>query len=182
MNINDFKQKAQAAVKHYEETLGTVRTGRANPALVENLEIDAYGSKMPLNQLASISAPEPRLISISVWDKDVVNNIVEAIKKSDLNLNPVADSTLIRLNIPAMTEERRKELVKLVGKYAEDCKIVLRNIRREFMDDLKKREKDLKLPENEVKSEEQKVDSEIKVFNDQVDKIGEGKEKELMTI
>lgn len=182
MTIAEFKQKASKAIEHFEETLRTVRTGRANPSLVENLEVDAYGSKMPLMQLASISAPEPRMISISVWDKDVVNNIVEAIKKSDLNLNPTVDTTLIRLNIPAMTEERRKELVKLVGKYAEDTKISLRNIRREFMDDLKKREKDLKLPENEVKSEENKVDTEIKSFNDQVDKIAGEKEKELMTI
>jgi ribosome recycling factor len=182
MTINDFKQKAQKAIEHFEETLLTVRTGRANPSLVENLDIDAYGSKMPLNQLASISAPEPRMISISVWDKDVVNNIVEAIKKSDLGLNPVVDSTLIRLNIPAMTEERRKELVKVVGKYSEETKVVLRNVRREFMDALKKREKDLKLPENEVKSEESKIDTEIKSFNDQVDKIAGEKEKELMTI
>lgn len=182
MTINDFKQKAAVAIQHFEETLQTVRTGRANPALVENLEVEAYGSRMPLNQLASISAPEPRMISISAWDKDVVNAIAEAIKKSDLNLNPAVDGTLIRLNIPAMTEDRRKELTKVVGKYAEDCKIVLRNIRREFMDDLKKREKDLKLPENEVKSEEQKVDTEIKSFNEQIDRLGEAKEKELMTI
>ncbi len=182
MTLNDFKQKAQKALEHFEDTLKTVRTGRANPSLVEDLQVDAYGSKMPLMQLASISAPEPRLITISAWDKDVVNNIVDAIKNSDLNLNPTVDSTLIRLNIPSMTEERRKELVKVVGKHAEDCKIVLRNIRREFLDDVKRREKDEKLPEGEVKSEEQKVDTEIKAFNDKIDSIADGKEKELMTI
>lgn len=182
MTISDFKNKADKAIQHFEETLKTIRTGRANPGLVENLDIEIYGSKMPLNQLASISAPEPRLLSISVWDKDAVNPIVEAIKKSELNINPIVDSTLIRLNIPAMTEERRKEMTKIVRKYGEETKISLRNLRKEFLDALKKREKDLKLPENEVKSEENKVDAEIKIFNEKIDNISSAKEKELMTL
>jgi ribosome recycling factor len=182
MTINHFKENAQKAVLHFEDVLKTIRTGRANPALVENLEVNAYGSKMPLMQLATISVPEPRLISISAWDKDIVPAIVEAIKKSDLNLNPTVDTTLIKLNIPPMTEERRKELIKLVGKYAEDAKIVLRNIRQEFRDSLKKREKDEKIPENEVKNEESKLEAEMKVFNEKIDEIAENKSKELMTI
>jgi ribosome recycling factor len=182
MTLNDFKQKADKALEHYNEDLKSVRTGRANPSLVENLMVDAYGSKMPLNQVASISAPEPRLLTISVWDKSVVDKVVEAIKNSELNLNPVADSTLIRLNLPMMTEERRKELVKTVKKLGEDTKIALRNIRHEFLSALKKRAEELKLPENEVKSDETKVDAEIKLYNDKVDSIAKTKEDELMTI
>lgn len=182
MTISDFKQKAAKAVEFFEENLKSVRTGRANPGLIENLMVEAYGSKMPLIQLASISAPEPRLLTISVWDRTVVDDVVEAIKNSDLNLNPVVDTTLIRLNIPAMTEERRKELVKSVGKLSEETKISLRNIRHEFLSALKKREEELKLPENEVKAEEAKVDIEIKSFNEQIDQIAKVKEEELMSI
>lgn len=182
MTINDFKQKAEKVVKFFEENLKTIRTGRANPGLVENLMIEAYGSRMPLMQLATISVPEPRLLTVSVWDKNLIENIVEAIKKSDLNLNPIVDDSLIRLNIPPMTEERRKELAKLVGKLSEEAKIALRNIRHEFLSALRKREQELKLPENEVKAEETKVDVEIKSFNERIDKIAKAKENELMTI
>lgn len=182
MTINDFKQKAEKAIEHYQETLKTLRTGRATPSVIEDMLIDAYGSKMPLMQLATISAPEPRVLSISVWDKAVVDPIVEAIKNSDLGVNPNVDTNLIRLNFPQLTEDRRRELTKVVGKYAEECKISLRNIRREFMDDLKLRAKDQNLPENTVKSEEENVDKEIKLFNDKVDQIGKTKEQELMTL
>ena len=182
MTINDFKQKVAKGVEYFEESLKTIRTGRANPSLVENIMVDAYGSKMPLIQVASISSPEPRLLTISVWDKSIVESVIDAIKKSDLGINPTVDTTLIRLNIPPMTEERRKELVKIVGKNAEEAKIALRNIRHEFMSALKKRIEELKLPENDSKSEEAKVDAEIKLYNEQVDKIAKVKEEELMAI
>lgn len=182
MTIAEFKQKSSKAIEHFEEQLKTIRTGRANPSLVEDMQIEAYGSKMPLMQLASISTPEPRLISISVWDEGAVDAVMDAIKKSDLGINPIADGTLIRLNLPQMTEERRKEMGKIVWKYAEETKISLRNIRREFLDELKKREKEEKLPEGEVKSQEEKVDTEIKSFNVKIDEIAKLKEKEIMTI
>jgi ribosome recycling factor len=180
MTINDFREKAQKAVDHYQETLKTIRTGRATPALIENLPVDAYGAKMPLFQVATIGAPEPRLLTLSVWDKGLVDYVVKAIKDSDLGVNPQVEATLIRLNLPMMTEERRKELTKVVGKYAEDTRIVLRNVRREYLDDLKKREKEDKIPEGEVKAEEEKVDVEVKKYNELVEQISDTKQKELM--
>jgi ribosome recycling factor len=150
--------------------------------LIENLQVDAYGSKMPLFQVATIGAPEPRLLTLSVWDKGLVDAVVVAIKNSDLGVNPQVEATLIRLNLPMMTEERRKELTKVVGKYAEETRIVLRNTRRDFLDALKKRETEEKLPEGVVKSEEEKIDLEIKKFNELVEQISETKQKELMQI
>jgi ribosome recycling factor len=182
MTLNDFKEKAQKAVDHFSDTLKTIRTGRANPSLIENIQVDAYGARTPMFQVASIAAPEPRLLTLSVWDKSLVDAVVVAIKNSDLGVNPQVEATLIRLNLPMMTEERRKELTKVVGKYAEDCKIVLRNTRREFLDDLKKREAAEKLPEGVVKSDEEKVDVEVKRFNETVEQIADSKQKELMQI
>ena len=180
MTIIEFREKAQKAVDHFGETLMTIRTGRATPGLIENLPVDAYGARMPLFQVATIGAPEPRLLSVSVWDKGLVDAVVKAIKNSDLGVNPQVEGNLIRLNLPMMTEERRKELTKVVGKYAEEAKIVLRNVRREYLDDLKKREKELKLPEGEVKTEEEKIDVEVKKFNELVEQISDTKQKELM--
>jgi ribosome recycling factor len=180
MTINEFRQRAQKSIEHFHDTLRTIRTGRANPALVENLQVEAYGSRMPLNQLGSISAPEPRLITISVWDKGVVDGVVNAIKNSDLGVNPNVDATLIRLNLPMMTEERRRELAKVVGKYEEETKITIRNLRREAMDEIKKREKDEKLPEGEVKNLEEQVENETKKVVQEIESIAEAKQKELM--
>ncbi len=182
MSIHDFKQKAEKAIDHFTDTIRTIRTGRANPGIVENLQVEAYGGKMPLMQISSISAPEPRLIAISVWDKSLVDAAVNAIKNSDLGVNPNVDGTLIRLNLPMMTEERRKELTKVVGKYEEESKVAIRNLRREFLDALKKKEKDEKLPEDFVKSEENKIEAEVKNLNNRVETLSEGKKKELMEI
>lgn len=182
MTINEFKQKADKSIEHFEETLGTIRTGRANPALVENLSVEAYGGKMPLMQIGSISAPEPRLLVISVWDKAVVNQVVNAIKNSDLGVNPNVDGTLIRINLPMMTEERRKEMTKVVGKYEEETKIAIRNLRREYLEALKKREKEEKLPEDYVKTEENNIETEVKKTVGRIEDIAAQKQKELMEI
>lgn len=182
MTIPEFKTKAQKAVDHLLSTLKTIRTGRATPAMVEDIMVDAYGSKMPIIQLASIGVPEPRILTISVWDKSVVEAVADAIKKTDLGITPVIDDSLIRLNIPQLTEERRGELSKQAGKFGEACKIALRNIRREFMDELKEMAKSHNLPENHVKQEEENVDKEIKNFNSLVDEHIDNKVKELMTL
>lgn len=182
MNLNDFKQKAEKAIEHFIDILKTIRTGRANSALVENLMVEAYGSKVPLQQVASINVPEPRLITLSVWDKSQVDAVVLAIKNSDLGVNPNVDGTLIRLNLPMMTEERRKELVKVVGKYEEETKVSIRNLRREILDVIKKREKDEKLPEDVVKTEEANVETEVRKYNTQIEEIAKTKQKELMEI
>jgi len=182
MTINDLRQRAQKTIDHFTDTLKTIRTGRANPSLVENLMVDAYGSKMPLQQLAAISAPEPRLLTITVWDQSLTEAVIKAIKNSELGVNPTSEANLIRINIPPMTQERRQEFVKIVGKYEEETKVSLRNIRRECMDDLKKREKEEKLPENQVKTEEETIDKETRKFTDQVEELSNKKQKELMEL
>lgn len=182
MTINEFRQKASKSIEHFQDTLKAIRTGRANTGLVEDLQVEAYGGKMPLNQLGSIGAPEPRLLTISVWDKSVVDAIATAIKNSDLGVQPNVDGTLIRINLPMMTEERRKELAKAVGKHEEETKVAVRNLRREFLDALKKREKDEKLPEDVVKSEENNIEAEVKKFVSEIEEIAKAKEKELMEI
>lgn len=182
MTLEQFKDKAQKNLDHLIDTLKTVRTGRATPSLIENLPIDAYGAKTPLIQLASITAPEPRVLAITVWDQSIAEAVEKAIKNSELNVNPSREANLLRINLPPMTEERRKELVKVVRKYAEDAKVALRNTRHEFLDALRKREKDQNLPESIVKGEENKVDEEIKKFNQKIDEMTGEKEKELMEI
>jgi ribosome recycling factor len=180
MTISEFNQRSAKIIEHFTSTLRQIRTGRATPSLIENLMVDAYGSKMPLMQIATIGAPEPRILTISVWDQSVVNSVVEALKNSDLGVNPSVDGTLVRINLPAMTEERRLELGKVVGKYAEESKISGRNLRKEYLDDVKKDEKDKKLTENEVKSEEEKIDKETKLLNEKIEDIAKQKQKELM--
>lgn len=182
MTLNEFRQKAEKSIEHFTDTIKSIRTGRANPGIVENLQVEAYGGKMPMNQVASISAPEPRLLTISVWDKSLVDAVTNAIKNSDLGVNPNVDATLIRINLPMMTEERRKELTKVVGKYEEETKVAVRNLRREFLDALKRREKEEKLPEDMVKSEEANIETEVKKINAQIESIAEAKQKELMEI
>jgi len=180
MTINEFHERADKVIEHFGNIIKTIRTGRATPSLIENLQVDAYGAKTPLFQIANIGAPEPRILTISVCDQSLVNSVVEAIKNSDLGVNPNVDSTLIRLNLPPMTEERRKELTKVVGKYAEEAKIAARNLRRAYLDDVKKDEKEKNLPEGVVKSEEEKIDKETKLLTEKIDTISADKQKELM--
>ncbi|GIW57532.1 MAG: ribosome-recycling factor [Candidatus Dojkabacteria bacterium] len=182
MSINELKDKANKAVAYFEDSLKTLRAGRATTGLVENIPVMAYGSKVPLIQLATLATPEPRLITISVWDKTLIDAIVHALNTSDLGINPVVDGSVIRLNIPPMTEERRKEMVKVVWKKAEEAKIVIRNLRKDYLRMLKKRASDEKWPEDQLKKEEDLVDAEIKSYNEKIDAIAERKESEIMSI
>ncbi len=133
-----MREKMDQAIQAFSRNLATVRTGRANPSILDNVLVEYYGAATPLNQLANISTPEARLLAITPYDKTVVNDIEKAIQKADLGLSPSSDGNIIRINIPALTEERRKELVKIVGKYAEESKVQVRNFRREANDELKK--------------------------------------------
>lgn len=177
-----FKSKADKAVDHFVSTLSTIRTSRANTALVENISVDAYGQKMPMNQVATLSAPDPKLISISVWDNTIVDAVIDAIKKAELGINPVTDGNLIRLNISPMTEERRLEMVKVVAKYAEETRIALRNVRREVLDLIKKNGQDNKIPETEVKNQESQVEKLMKEYNEKVEVLLKAKQEELMIL
>jgi ribosome recycling factor len=171
--------KAVAALK---EEFGSLRTGRASASLLDQVMVDAYGSTVPLNQVGSVSVPEPRSISVSVWDKGVVVSVEKAIRSAGLGLNPVVEGTNLRIPIPPLTEDRRKDLVKVAGKYAEQQKIAVRNVRRDAMDDIKKAQKDAVITEDEQKKLETEVQ---KTTDDHVHKIDEAlkiKEQEIMQV
>ena len=162
--------------------LSSLRTGRANAAMLDIVKVDVYGQKMPINQLGSITTPEPRCINIQVWDTNNVSLIDSAIKKSELGLNPQIDGQLIRLPVPDLSEERRSEIKKIIKSMGEKCKVSIRNIRREANDELKKLLKDKEISEDEVKKKEKIIqdytDNQIKIIDDRVT----AKENEIMTI
>ena len=180
--INSCKIKMKKALEVFNNDLATLRTGRANVTMLDTLQIDVYGQKMSINQLATVSTPEPRLLTVQVWDQNNVNLIDSAIKKSNLGVNPQIDGQLMRIPIPALNEERRSELKKIMGGLAEKAKISIRNIRREANDKLKHDLKEKKISEDDSKNSEKKIqnltDSQI---NDLENKL-KTKEKEIMTI
>ena len=166
----------------FVQDLSSLKTGRANVSMLDIIKVDVYGQNMPINQLATISTPEPRLLTIQVWDKNNVALIDSAIKKSNLGINPQIDGQLLRIPIPSLTEERRVELKKVMGGLAEKAKISVRNIRREANDNLKKDSKDKKIGEDELKNFEKKIQNLTDKQISELDKkLGE-KEKEIMTV
>ena len=170
------------SIQSLKKDLSTLRTGRANPSMLNTIKVDVYGQLMPIEQLATISVPEARLISIQVWDKSNISLIDSAIQKSDLGINPQIDGQTIRLRIPDLTEERRKELIKILKNMGEKGKVSIRNVRREANEDLKKNLKDKKISEDENKSFEKNIQ---KLTDDNVkniDKILVEKEKEILNI
>ena len=174
--------KMDKSIEAFTKELSSLRTGRANAAMLDLVKVDVYGQQMPINQIASITTPEPRMINIQVWDQNNVPLIDAAIQKSELGLNPQIDGQLIRLPIPELNEERRTELKKLIKNMGEKCKISIRNIRRDANEELKKLLKSKKIGEDEEKSFEKNVqtitDNHIKIVDDKVS----SKEKEIMTI
>lgn len=178
----EMEVRMQRTIESYQEELKSIRAGRANPALLDQIDVDCYGAMTPLNQVSSVSAPESRLLVIHPWDANLIPAIEKAILISDLGLNPSNDGKLIRLPIPLLTEERRKELVKLVGKNSENAKIAIRNIRRESNDVIKKMEKNKELSEDEQKSAEKEVQNITDKYIENVDKTTNKKEEELLEI
>src|SRR5438128_4491650 len=144
-DLNELKRRMQGAIGTLKQELSGLRTGRASPSLLEPVQVDAYGTHMPLNQLATVSVPEPRLLSVQVWDKSMVHAVEKAIQAANLGLNPATEGQTLRLRIPELNEERRKDLVKIAHKYAEAARIAVRNVRRDGLDVLKKLEKDHKI-------------------------------------
>ena len=177
-----YNIKMDKAIEVFSKELSSLRTGRANAAMLDLVKVDVYGQQMPINQIGSITTPEPRMINIQVWDTNNVQLIDAAIKKSDLGLNPQVDGQLIRLPVPELNEERRNELKKLIKTIGEKCKVSIRNIRREANEQLKKLLKEKEIGEDEEKSSEKNVqtitDDHIKVVDEKVSL----KEKEIMTI
>ena len=170
------------AIEVFSKELASLRTGRANAAMLDLVKVDVYGQQMPINQIGSITTPEPRMINIQVWDQNNVALLDAAIKKSDLGLNPQIDGQLIRLPIPELNEERRTELKKLIKSIGEKCKITIRNIRRDANEELKKLLKSKELGEDEVKSYEKNVQTMTDEHINIVDEKVSSKEKEIMTI
>lgn len=180
--FNDVNEKMQDAIQALTRNLATVRAGRANPALLDNIFVEYYGTQTPLNQLATVGAPEARLLVITPFDKTAIGEIEKAILKADLGLSPSSDGNLIRLNIPALTEERRRELTKVVGKYAEESRIQIRNIRRDANDQLRALEKDGGLTEDELRTNEDRVQKETDKYINEVEEIVKAKEEEIMEV
>ena len=181
-NENNYVQKMNKTFEVFTKELSSLRTGRANASMLDIIKVDVYGQKMPINQLGSITTPEPRTINVQVWDLNNVPLIDSAIKKSELGLNPQIDGQLIRLPIPDLSEERRNEMKKLIKSMGEKCKISIRNIRREANDELKKLLKSKDISEDDEKKFEKKIQT---ITDDQIKKIDEkviSKETEIMKI
>ena len=179
---NVYKDKMTKSLDLFSKELSSLRTGRANASMLDIVKVDVYGQKMPINQLASITTPEPRMINIQVWDQNNVPLIDAAIKKSELGLNPQIDGQLIRLPIPELNEERRSELKKMIKSMGEKCKVSIRNIRREANDELKKLLKSKEISEDEEKKFEKKIQT---ITDEQIKKIDDkviSKETEIMKI
>ena len=180
--LKQTKEKMSKAIQSFSRELASIRAGRASASLLDKVTVDYYGAPTPINQLAGISTPEARLLVIQPYDKTVTGDIEKAILKSDLGLSPSTDGTVIRLAIPALTEERRKELVKLVKKEAEEAKVGIRNIRRDANDELKKLEKKGGITEDDLRSYSEDVQKMTDSSIAEIDSIAQGKEKEVMEV
>lgn len=180
--LKSMREKMETAIQAFTRNLATVRAGRANPSILDNVFVDYYGAPTPLNQLAQVGAPEPRLLVITPFDKTAVGEIEKAILKADLGLSPSNDGNVIRINIPALTEERRKELTKVVGKYAEESRIQVRNIRRDANDQLKKLEKEATITEDELRINQDQVQNETDGFIEKIDTLVTEKEAEILEV
>ncbi|MDQ3074886.1 MAG: ribosome recycling factor [Pseudomonadota bacterium] len=177
---NDIQRRMDGATESLKSDLVGLRTGRASTALLDPINVEVYGAQMPLNQVATVSAPEPRLLSVQVWDKGNVNAVEKAIRSAGLGLNPISDGQMIRLPIPDLTEERRKELAKLAGQYAEKARIAARNVRRDGMDALKTDEKKHEISEDERKRLEADVQKMTDATIADIDSAAHSKEQEIL--
>lgn len=180
--IARYKDRMDKAVQALKEEFASLRTGRASASLLDQVMVDAYGAKSPLNQVAAVSVPEPRSISVNVWDRGLVVSVEKAIRNAGLGLNPVVEGQNLRIPIPPLTEERRRELVKIAGKYAEQQKIAVRNVRRDANDDLKKAEKDHAITQDEHKRMETEVQKVTDEAIKRCDEALKAKEQEIMQV
>ncbi len=181
-NQNNYSIKMDKSISSFKKDISTLRTGRANTSMLDTIKVDCYGQLMPVEQLATVSVPEARLISIQVWDKSNVSLIDSAIQKSDLGINPQIDGQIIRLKIPDLTEERRKDLIKVLKNMSEKSKISIRNIRREANEELKKKLKDKNISEDQNKNFEKIIQKITDTSIEKVDQITSDKEKEIIQI
>jgi ribosome recycling factor len=181
-DLKTYRERMDKSVSALKEEFNGLRTGRANVGLLDPVQVQAYGSNAPLNSVAAISVPEPRMISVSVWDKSMVSAVEKAIRAAGLGLNPIVDGTMLRIPVPPLTEERRKDLAKLAGKYAEQQKIAVRNVRRDANDDLKKAEKAAEISQDEQKKMETEVQKDTDAAIKRIDEALKTKEAEIMQV
>lgn len=180
--INDAKDRMEKALAHLKEELSSVRTGRASPALLETLKVEAYGTKMDLRDLASINSPEPRLLVLQVWDNANVQAVERAIRESDLALNSATENNIIRVPIPPLSEERRREMTRIVGDKSEGARVSARQIRREAIDSINKAEKRKEISEDEKFRASEKVQKAIEEITSQIDNLAKAKMREILQI
>jgi ribosome recycling factor len=180
--LMETEERMKKSIANLQKEFAAIRTGRANPAMFDGISVDAYDSQMPLNQVSTISIPEPRLVVIQPWDASNLGAIEKAILKSDLSLNPTNDGNLIRIQIPDLTEERRKEYVKMAKQKSEDCKVAIRNIRRDGNDLIKGLEKEKDISEDESKTGLSDVQDITDKYVEEVSKLTENKEKEILSL
>mgnify|MGYP005751660095 FL=1 len=180
--IEEIESKMIKSIEILKKELSGLRTGRASVGLLEPVQIDAYGSKVPLSQVSNISVPEPRMLTVQVWDNSLVSVVENAIRTSNLGLNPMTEGNLIRLPIPDLTEERRKEIVKVASKYCEDSKIAIRNIRRDSMDSIKSLEKNKEISKDELFQNSEEIQKTTDKIIDTIDSLFMEKEKDILQV
>ena len=181
-DLPDIKRRMQGAVQALRHELGGLRTGRASASLIEPVEVEAYGQKMPINQVATISVPESRMLSVQVWDKSMVHAVEKAIRDSNLGLSPTTEGQILRIRIPELNEQRRKEMVKIAHRYTEEAKVAVRHVRRDGIDVLKKLSKDKEISEDDQKKLEVDVQKVTDQFIGEIDQILATKEAEIMQV
>ncbi|WP_028464739.1 MULTISPECIES: ribosome recycling factor [Nisaea] len=181
-DLDDLKRRMDGAISALDKEFQGLRTGRASVNLLEPIMVEAYGSKMPINQVGTVGVPEPRMLTVQVWDKSMTKAVEKAIRESDLGLNPQVDGQLLRIPLPDLSEERRAELAKVAAKYAESARIAVRNVRRDGMDSLKKAEKDGDLSQDEKHLYEEEVQEMTDKFVSRIDDALGSKEKEIMQV
>jgi ribosome recycling factor len=181
-DIDDIQRRMNGAYEVLKDEFGGLRTGRASPALLEPIQVDAYGSKMPMNQVGTISAPDARLLSVQVWDKGLVTSVEKAIRESDLGLNPQTEGNVVRVPVPQLSEERRAEMAKVAGKYAEQARVAVRNVRRDGIDMLKKMEKDGEISQDEQHAWADEIQELTDKTIKEIDEAVKVKEEEIMQV
>lgn len=182
IDLQDLKRRMDGAINAFKHDIASLRTGRASANVLDPVTVDAYGSRVPLNQVANITVPEPRMLSVSVWDRQMIGAVDRGIRESNLGLNPIIDGQNLRIPLPELNEERRKSLVKVAHDYAEKSKVAIRHVRRDGMDDLKKAEKDGDIGKDEARIQSEKVQKMTDDTISEVDRLLGEKEKEIMQV
>jgi len=181
-DFQDIQRRMEASINAFKHDIASLRTGRASSNLLDAIQVKAYGSEMPLNQVANVSVPEPRMISVSVWDRSMVSAVDRAIREANLGFNPIVDGTMLRIPLPELNEQRRKELVKIAHGYAENARVAIRHVRRDGMDFLKKAEKDGDISEDDHRREADRVQKLTDETISTVDSLLAGKEAEILQV